>query len=730
MSRPATLPEPALQIAVAGNPNAGKTTIFNCLTGLRQKVGNYPGVTVEKKLGRTVLDQHPAEVLDLPGAYSLSAQSPDEEVARDVLFGWQDDTPPPDVVVVVVDASNLDRNLFLASQIIELGYRTVIALNMVDIVESSGGEIDHDALARRLGVPVVKTVARTGKGLDRLRATIFEAVASDLAAPLVPPLARAVQVVAQHLTTAHDTPPRLARGIALRLLSSPSGLDSATKHYGRAAASVIEQQRAAMQDSGLSWQGCEAASRYPWLGEIAAEAIRGRAACEAATFSDRVDRLLTHRIWGVLIFLLSMGLVFQSIYTWAIPAMDWIDGSFAALASVVGHRMAPGVLHDLVIQGIIPGVGSVVIFLPQILMLFLFLSLLEDSGYMARAAFVMDRIMSKVGLHGRSFVPLLSSFACAIPGIMAARTIASRRDRLTTILVAPLITCSARLPVYALLIAAFVPRGKVLGGLVSAQGLALMSLYLLGVVGALTMAALFKRTILKGPAPALLIELPPYRWPDPRNVVRELTQRAWLFVRFAGSVILSLSIVLWFLSSYPRADVSGAPSIAEAQLTADGAELTAESLAAEAAVIERRLQLENSYLGHLGHSIEPLVRPLGFDWHLGVGLLAAFAAREVMVSTLGILYAAGDDVSETDQTLMQRLRHAERSDGSTLFTTPVVWSLLVFFVFACQCLSTVGVVVRETGGWRWAMFMVVYMTTLAYLASLATYHGLRAAGLG
>ncbi|NUQ01750.1 MAG: ferrous iron transport protein B, partial [Armatimonadetes bacterium] len=508
-----------------------------------------------------------------------------------------------------------------------------------------------------------------------------------------------------------------------------SGLDLATSHWSPEAAAGVQAARDRLAEAGIAWQGCEAAFRYPWLGEVVAEATIGPGRGDRVTTTDRIDRVLTHRTFGPLIFFGLMALVFQSIYAWAAPLMDLIDGATVWAGDVVRGAMAPGVLTDLLVDGIITGVGSVVIFLPQIVLLFLFMALLEDTGYMARAAFVMDRIMSKVGLHGRSFVPLLSSFACAIPGIMAARTIASKRDRLATILVAPLITCSARLPVYVLLISAFVPRRPLLGGVLNSQGLVLFSLYLMGIASALLVAAVLKRTILRGPTPVLLLELPSYRRPTLRHLLHDLWERAWLFLRFAGSVILSLSIVLWFLAYFPRADVSNAPELARQQVQAAGGDPSDEAAVEQAAaVIAGSRQLEQSAMGRLGKVIEPVVRPLGFDWRLGVGLLGAFAAREVMVSTLGIIFAVSDEADEQSAPLIQRLRTARRDDGSLLFTPPVVASLLVFFVFACQCMSTVGIVVRETGGWKWAGFMLLYMSLLAYVLSFSTYQVMRAAG--
>jgi ferrous iron transport protein B len=700
-----------LCVAVAGNPNAGKTTLFNRLTGLRQKVGNYPGVTVERKEGSAVFAGRRARVIDLPGAYSLTAHSPDEAVARDIVFGWQPDCPPPDVLIVVVDASHLERNLFLATQLTDLGWPTVLALNMVDVAEDRGVVIDVGRLEELLGVRVVPLVASTGRGLPELEEAVRAARPATRHTPLRPVAQAQVDALADRLASIDGVPGTLAMGIATRVLVAPQGLDDARRHYGDELADAVSVARAALAAEGCAWQGCEASARYAWLRQVAAQALLHQPPSHHLTRSDRVDRVLTHRWCGPLIFALVMAVVFQSIYTWATPFMDAIDHGAEALKHLAHARLPAGPLTDLLADGVITGVGAVLVFLPQILVLFFFLALLEESGYMARAAFVMDRLMSKVGLHGRSFVPLLSAFACAIPGIMAARTIASRRDRLVTILVAPLMTCSARLPVYALLIGAFVPARPVLGGVLSSRGVVLLGLYALGVVSALGMAFIFKRTLLRGPTPALVLELPPYRVPNWGNVLHELLHRAWLFVRFAGTLILTMSIVLWFLAAFPRYQ-------------------PAAGAAPAAGAVSGEQQLEHSYLGRLGRVIEPVVRPLGFDWRIGVGLVSAFAAREMMVSTLGVIFAVSEGADESDQTLMERLGTARRADGRRLFSAATVAALLVFFVYALQCVSTIGVVVRETGGWRWARFMLLYLSLLAYTLSFLTYRGLCVAGLG
>ena len=700
-------------IAVAGNPNAGKTTLFNALTGLRQKVANYPGVTVDVHQGTTTINGQPARLLDLPGAYSLSAQSPDEEVARDVLLGWQMGDDPPDAVLIVVDASHLDRNLYLATQILELGHPAVIALTMIDLLADRGAELNLAALEEDLGTRVIAVNCRSGVGLDELRTALAHAQPARRRIALRPPVEAAVDRLAAAVETHGARSADRSFGIALRLLSAATGTHDARRHYGPGLAAAVEAERAALTAEGIAWQGFEASARYAWLRRLMAEVLPADSGGQVRTRSDRLDRWLTHRVWGPVFFLLVMAVVFQSIYAWAEPLMGAIEGAVAAFGAWLDSVLPPGPLSDLLVEGVVAGVGAVIVFIPQIGFLFAFLSLLESSGYMARAAFVMDRVMRRVGLHGRSFVPLLSSFACTVPGIMAARTIGNRRDRLTTILVAPLITCSARLPVYALLIGAFVPPTRVLGGLLNLQGLVLLGLYLTGTLSALGIAALLKQTVLRSATPSLVLELPRYHWPDGRAVLLEVADRLVVFLRFAGTIILSMSILLWFLATYPRT-------------TGDAND-----------------QAQASYLGQAGRAIEPLIEPLGFDWRIGVSLISAVAAREAVVSTLGVLFEvdppatdveapsdAADTAEAADPTLASRLRAATWPDGRPLFTLPTVIAMLLFVAFACQCMSTIGVVARETGGWRWPTVLFLYTNALAYTLAWLAQHGLSAAGMG
>ncbi|MDQ3813796.1 MAG: ferrous iron transport protein B, partial [Armatimonadota bacterium] len=558
-------------IALAGNPNAGKTTLFNALTGMRQKVGNYPGVTVEKKEGRCQLPgAGEAVLLDLPGTYSLAPKSPDEEIARDILLGFRPDTPRPDAVVVVVDASNLERNLYLATQILELGLPTVIALNMTDIAGASGRPVDAGQLSEDLGAPVIEMIAVRGQGLDQLRAVLAKAIA-----PPNPPelhLPDDLEAARTRLASALDPAPQDGvevtatagpRGVALRLLCSDLPARVVQEQFGPVVAETLAEARAASGYTPAAASATEAQARYAALGAVVERAVQRTSGELPHSFTDRADAILTHRVWGLAIFAVITLLVFQAIFSWASYPMDLIDNGVAWLGDQFSTRMAEGPLRDLLVEGIIAGIGAVIIFLPQILILFFFIGLLEDSGYMARAAFLMDRLMARVGLHGRAFIPLMSSFACAIPGIMATRTIASRRDRMTTILIAPLMACSARLPVYTLMIATFIPAQKI-GGILSLRAAVMFSLYVLGVLGAMAAAWIFKKTLFKGPPPPLMLELPPYKIPAWRNVIVTMWERGSQFLKRAGTVILAISIVLWFLLSYPKTDPAllDAPDVA------------------------------------------------------------------------------------------------------------------------------------------------------------------------
>jgi ferrous iron transport protein B len=700
---PASAAPPRRQpvFALVGNPNCGKSTLFNALTGLKQKVGNYPGVTVEKKTG-TAWSQHgqPITVIDLPGAYSLAARSPDEAVTRDVLLGRRADTPVPDRILCVVDATNLERNLYLVHQILDLGRPVIVVLNMMDLAAQAGLRLRVGRLEQELGVPVIPCEAVNGKGLVELRLAMsrtdlpLSRHAWDVPAAIAPAVSEL-----QASLTAHDgKPPLAARAEALLLLTDSDEVrvaGSAPLHVRTTEILAGWKQRWAAD--GTDWAGTLVTSRYDAIGRLCAGLAERTNAPTQANPSDRIDAVVTHPIWGWLVLGAIMAAVFLSIFTLAEYPMGWIDGGVASLADMVKGAMPPGDLRDLLTDGALAGVGGVVVFLPQILILFFFIGLLESTGYMARAAFIMDRLMSRVGLSGKSFIPLLSSHACAIPGIMATRTIEDPKDRLVTILVAPLMSCSARLPVYLLMIAALVPNGAV--PVAAKVGLMLL-MYALGAGGALFFAWLFKRTLLKGEPPLMIMELPPYRLPRLRDVALHMAERAGLFLKRAGTVILGISIVLWFLTAYPKA-----PEGATAQE-----------------------QIAESFAGQAGHALEPVIKPLGFDWRVGIGLISSFAAREVFVSSMGVVFGVEDADEEDTTPLRSALLQAKWPDGHALFTPLTCLTLMIFYVFAMQCMSTVAVVRRETNGWKWPLFQIAYMTGAAWLLGLIVQQAGRALG--
>ncbi|MCA9234291.1 MAG: ferrous iron transport protein B [Planctomycetales bacterium] len=650
-------------VALVGNPNAGKTTLFNRLTGLRAKTANFPGTTVEHRRADVRLDGAAVTLVDLPGLYTLDAVTPDERVARDALTGELPGTPQPAVAMVVVDATNVERSLFLVAQLLELKLPTIVALNMMDDAVRQGLEIDRDELQMRIGCPVIAVSGRTGQGIDDLRRALAVAVAD---------------------ATATEPPAALVKCGAC--------------------------------------SGCQYAARYDWAQGVTAAAVRGEPALRSAR-TERIDRVLTHRVVGMACFAAVMALVFTLIFWVAQYPMGWIDGLFSTAGDLAARWLPAGDFQSFVADGVIGGVGGMLIFLPQICLLFFALSLLEDSGYLARAAFVMDRLMHRVGLPGKAFVPLLSAHACAIPAIMSTRVIEDRRDRLATIMVIPLMTCSARVPVYAMVMALLFPHRPLLASAV------FVGAYALGIVAALGMAWIFKHSLLKGRTKPLVIELPNYRLPSLRNALLTTYDRAWAFIKNAGTTIMVIALIMWGLATYPKIDADALPPETQAAIAA--AEATGDDAAADRLLSQA--QLQHSFAGRIGRGIQPAFAPLGFDWRMSIGVVSSLAAREVIVSTLAVLYGIGDDEATDDETgasrsLLEKLQASRRADGGPVFTTATCLSLLVFYVLAMQCLPTQAVTRRETGTWKWPLIQLGYMTVLAYVAALVTYQTAAAAG--
>jgi len=701
-------------IAVVGNPNSGKSTLFNRLTGLRQRIGNYPGVTVERHVGTLRTADRVVELIDLPGTHALSAHSLEEQIAVDVILGRMTGTAAPDGILAVVDATNLYQGLYLVQQLLELELPLLIALTMSDAAEMEGLKIDFGLLSAKIGgVPVFPVVATTGQGVAPLREAL--AGISGLAPPVAgrtwPELTAAAQQLAAHATGAV----RVAE-LERLLIDGPSvAWRDLMARLGAGAEARLQEQRSALfgNEPPLAM---EARLRYRWVREVLDAVVQ-----QAPPFygwQARITAWLNRPVPGTIGLFLVMAIVFQAVFAWATPIMDLIDTGTALLGGQVTALLGDSAFASLVADGVIAGVGSVIVFLPQIMILFLFIILLEDSGYLARAAYLMDRAMRAVGLSGQSIIPMISSFACAVPGIMATRVIPNRRDRIATILAAPFMTCSARLPIYALLIAAFVPARKV--GILNLQGLVLFGLYMFGITMGILTALLMRKTALRGPKPPFALMLPEFRRPNLRTVLIQLLGRAKVFLYRAGTVIFSVAVVVWALAYYPRSDAV-APFVAERQAAA-ATTLSGAALQKAQADIDNEaaaMQLEQSWLGRAGHFVEPVFRPLGWDWRVSSAVIAGFPAREVVVAVLGTVYAVGDEADEA--TLSGRLKAARWADGSPVFTLPMVLGLLIFYACCLQCVATLAVIRRETNTWRWPAFAWIYMTTIGYVGALLAY---------
>lgn len=696
-----------LKVALLGNPNSGKSSLFNKLTGLNQKIGNFPGVTVDKKSGFASLpDGSNVEIIDLPGIYSIYPRSLDEQIVAEVLLDHHGKNTP-DKIVVTADATNLKRGLLLLTQIIDIGLPTILALNMMDLVAKAGISYDIQKLSQRLGVPVVPINARNGVGLDELKKALAKPVPmpEKTIFPIWDEVKAPVRELRQKVNVDNDYE-------AYQFLEQPHSL----KFLSDEQRKTVEQIRDSHQFFPGKFQGAETIQRYSFIQDLLNEVTLKTADGTWKNYSNRLDRILTHKVWGYVLFFGILFLIFQAIFAWATFPMDFIDAQFATLSAYVHSVLPAGPLTSLLADGIVPGIGGIVIFVPQIAILFAFISILEESGYMARVVFLMDKIMRKFGLNGKSVVPLMSGVACAIPAIMATRTIDNWKERTITIFVTPLMSCSARLPVFTILIALIIPNQTALG-FFNLQGLALMGLYLLGFFAAIGSAWIMKVLIKVKERSYLIMELPTYRVPKWSNVGYTIVEKTKAFVIEAGKVIMAISIVLWVLASYGPGDkIENAREYVLKD--AENQRLTEQALEDRIA----SFKLENSYAGRIGKAIEPVIRPLGYDWKIGIALITSFAAREVFVGTIATIYSIGSVGEEDVTTIKTRLREEVNPEtGGPRFTPAVGISLLIFYTFAMQCMSTLAVVYRETKGWKWPMLQLFYMTGLAYVSAFIAY---------
>ncbi|MCY2940519.1 MAG: ferrous iron transport protein B [Planctomycetota bacterium] len=702
-----TAPLKSFRIALLGNPNTGKTTLFNVLTGLNHRVGNYPGVTVEIKKGSFVHQSNAIEILDIPGTYSLAPRSPDELLSVELVLGLNPLEKVPDALLVIADASNLERNLYLATQAFETGLPVILALSMVDLATASGVKIDFKALSEKLGIPVIAIHASKRKGLDELKNAIVS-LQTEKRMPPVPVFSQ--DVISNRAKILGLLGDKGSLFLAGRLLFETDGFlaQQLERKLSLSLTPAILESREALKSLGINLVSIEAKSRYAWIREMVQPCV-SKPESKVTGFTDRVDRILTHKVFGMFFFFLIMFSMFTGLFVLAKPLMEWIGEAKNLVGQGLESVLPDGMLRSLLVDGLLEGVGGVVVFLPQIVILFGFLSVLEDCGYMARAAFLMDRVMAKCGLSGKSFIPLLSSVACAVPGVLATRVIEDKRDRLATILVAPLMSCSARLPVYVLFIGAFLTEGY--GWWF--PGLVLFLMYGIGFVTAPLAAMLFKSTILKGKGAPFLMELPVYKTPSFSVVFARIYEASFSFLKRAGTLIAATMVLIWAVLYFPYVSSTG-------ENYPERIAATENKEQQDALLLEWK---KNSYLGRAGRSIEPMVKPLGWDWRIGVATLASFPAREVVVGTLSIVFGLGKDAQDEQQLLeiLQKARWNDDPDQPLLFNVPSALSLMVFFALCCQCGSTLMVIRQETGTWFWPAFTFIYMTGLAYIAALLTF---------
>ncbi len=702
-------------IALMGNPNSGKTAIFNLLTGMHQKVSNYPGITVEQRRGNAQLSENCAvQIMDMPGTYSLTPESLDEKIVAQQTLKWLNGIDRPKAIISVVDAGNLSRNLYLTSQVMEFGIPVIIALNMMDRVKRKNQDIDAEKLQKILGVhSVIPMSAREKWGIDELQSALLNVinkanieVSSHIQMEIPEEIERIITPISNFLNAKNNHDNYITNIQTLRIITRKSGIELYSESENLNAAEIksltILRDKVAheIDELGLNHRILEATLRFEMLDNaLMGNSIINQNEIKNQSRSERIDKILTHKWMGPLIFITLLYGIFQSIFTWATIPMQYIDSGVGYLGNYCVQLFSQGILRDLLVEGIISGVGAILIFLPQILILMFFMTILEDTGYMARVAFMMDKLMNKIGLHGKSVLPLMSGYACAIPGIMATRTIDSWKERLITIMVLPLMSCSARLPVYTLMIGAFIPN-KPIFGFLNLQGLTMVFMYFLGTVTAMIIAAIISQFIEEKGKSSFVMEMPPYRMPLAISLFRQVYTRGKLFVINAGKIIMAISIVLWFLASFPKPESNGIS-----------------------------FSIQNSYAGKIGHAIEPVIAPLGFDWKIGVGLITSFAAREVMVSTLATLYNVedeGDDFVGITEALKNEV---DPLTGMPRYTPLVALSIMVFYVYAAQCMATFAIVKNETNSWKWPLIMIAYMTGLAYFGSLLVYQGGQMLGL-